>query len=54
MKDWTRQIDDLDDNAREHFEERAAIREYCGGESRDMAEIEALSEVLGVERRSRG
>ncbi len=29
----------------ERFEERAAIREYCGGQARDTAERRALAEV---------
>lgn len=33
--------------ARERFAERAAIREYDGGESRADAEAAALAEVLG-------
>jgi len=30
----------------DHFEERAAIREYCGGQSRDDAESAAYQEVM--------
>jgi hypothetical protein len=36
----------LEENAREHFEERAAIREYEGGLSRREAESEARNDVL--------
>lgn len=33
---------------REHYEERAAIREYEGGQSRDQAEAEALRETIDL------
>lgn len=36
----------LNDNAREFFNERAAIREYDGGLSRADAELEAMNDVL--------
>jgi hypothetical protein len=36
----------LDANARELFEERAGIREYEGGLSRQEAEAEARNDVL--------
>jgi hypothetical protein len=36
----------LDDNAREFFNERAGIREFEGGLSREEAELEAMSDVL--------
>lgn len=36
----------LDNNAREHFEERAAIREFDGGLSRRDAERAAMEETL--------
>ena len=39
-------IDDLTDDEREHYEERAAIREHDGGQSRADAERGALEDVL--------
>lgn len=36
----------LDDAAREHFEERAAIREFDGGVSRRDAERAAMEETI--------
>ncbi len=36
----------LNDTAREHFEERAAIREFDGGLSRRDAERAAMEETL--------
>ena len=36
----------LDESLREAFEERAAIREFDGGLSRDMAEALALLDVI--------
>ena len=36
----------LDDVAREHFEERAAIREFDGGLSRRDAERAAMEETI--------
>ena len=36
----------LDENARELFEERAGIRQYEGGLSRQEAESEARNDVL--------
>ena len=39
-------------SAREHFEERAAIREYCGGMAREDAEREALQDVINARVRS--
>ena len=38
--------DDLPDDYRELYEERAAIREYEGGQSREGAEQAALVEVI--------
>jgi hypothetical protein len=38
--------DDLPPKWREHFEERAAIREHDGGQAREHAEAEALAETL--------
>lgn len=32
----------------EFWEERAAIREFCGGQSREQAEAEAYKEVMGL------
>lgn len=43
----------LDDAAREHFEERAAIREFDGGLSRRDAERTAMEEtILWLSQRS--
>ncbi len=43
----------LDDVAREHFEERAAIREFDGGLSRSDAELAAMGEtILWLSRQS--
>ena len=39
-------IDDLTDDEREHYEERAAIREHDGRQSRADAERGALEDVL--------
>ncbi len=36
----------LDDNAREFFEERAAIRQFDGKQDRASAELEAMQETL--------
>ncbi len=38
---------------RVHFEERAAIREYDGGQAREHAEAEALRETLAAMRTHR-
>jgi hypothetical protein len=43
--------DDLAENIREHFEERAAIREHCGGEPREKAEAEARKALRVYEYR---
>ena len=43
IADW---VTTLDENARELFEERAAIRQYDGGLSRLEAEAEARNDVL--------
>jgi hypothetical protein len=42
--------DDLPADWREVYEERAAIREYDGGQVREHAEAEALGEVLAAMR----
>jgi hypothetical protein len=39
---------DLPEYWREHYEERAAIREYEGGQSREQAEAEALRETIDM------
>lgn len=39
-------MDLFDEDAREHFEERAAIREFEGGQSRESAEAAAMAETL--------
>ncbi len=43
--------DELTENIREHFEERAAIREYDGGEPREKAEDEARKALRVYEYR---
>lgn len=43
--------DDLTENIREHFEERAAIREHDGGEPREKAEAEARKALRVYEYR---
>lgn len=43
--------DDLAENIREHIEERAAIREHCGGEPRKKAEAEARKALRVYEYR---
>jgi len=40
--------DDLPESWREWFEERAAIREYDGGQTREHAEAEALRETMNA------
>ena len=44
--------DDLSADWRIWFEERAAIREYDGGQARQHAEAEALQETLNAMRRA--
>lgn len=39
-------IDDLPAEWRLEWEERAAIREYLGGQAREHAEAEALTEII--------
>jgi len=46
--------DDLPEPWREWYEERAAIREYDGGQAREHAEAEALKETLDAMRAVRG
>ncbi|HSW45111.1 MAG TPA: hypothetical protein VLM89_06030 [Phycisphaerae bacterium] len=46
--------DDLPPEWRERYEERAAIREYDGGQAREHAEAEALRETLEAMRRAAG
>jgi hypothetical protein len=43
-------INDLPDDWRMWFEERAAIMEYDGGLSRERAEAEALAETIRLMR----
>jgi len=38
----------LDECLKEVFEERSAIREFCGNQSREEAEAEAMKEVEKV------
>ena len=42
----TPDVDDLPGDWRVWFEERAAIKEYCGGMSRELAEAQALAETV--------
>ena len=42
--------DDLTGSWRELYEERAAIREYDGGQAREHAEAEALCEIISAMR----
>ncbi len=42
---------DLSEYWREMYEERAAIREYYGGQVREHAEAEALAEVIAAMNR---
>ncbi len=42
----------LPEEWREMYEERAAIREYDGGQAREHAEAEALCETLAAMRRT--
>lgn len=42
---------DLAERWREYYEERAAVREYDGGQAREHAEAEALAETLTAMRR---
>jgi TubC N-terminal docking domain len=44
--------DDLPELWREMYEERAAIREYDGGQAREHAEAEALTETIAAMRRA--
>ena len=46
--------DDLPETWRELYEERAAIREYDGGQSRKHAEAEALREIVTMMRAAAG
>jgi hypothetical protein len=46
-----RSPDDLPPYWREHYEERAAVREYDGGQVREHAEAEALRETVDEMRR---
>ncbi len=39
---------DMPESWRELYEERAAIREYDGGQAREHAEAEALREILAM------
>ena len=41
---------DLPEHWREFYEERAAIREYDGGQAREHAEAEALTETIAAMR----
>lgn len=45
--------DDLPPYWREHYEERAAIREFEGGQAREHAEAEALRETLAAMKREK-
>ena len=48
------QPDDLPETWRELYEERAAIREYDGEQSREHAEAEALREIVMMMRAAAG
>jgi hypothetical protein len=41
-------IAEIPPDLRERFEERAAIKQYCGGMSRPQAEAEARSELISL------
>lgn len=43
--------DTLPERWRELYEERAAIREYDGGQTREHAEAEAMKEIVAAMRR---
>lgn len=43
--------DTLPERWRELYEERAAIREYDGGQTREHAEAEAMIEIVAAMRR---
>lgn len=43
--------DTLPERWRELYEERAAIREYDGGQTREYAEAEAMKEIVAAWRR---
>ena len=45
--------DDLSDDWAAWYLERAAIREYCGNQSREHAEVEALRETVAAMRTDR-
>lgn len=48
-----RDIDSLPQQLRDEFEERAAMREYMGGQARHLAEDEAYREVLAAATEAR-
>jgi len=48
------QPDDLPETWRELYEERAGVREYAGGQSREHAEAEALREIIMMMRTAAG
>ena len=39
-------VDRLNNNLREAFQERASIRQYEGGQDREMAEVMAVLDVI--------
>jgi hypothetical protein len=41
------------DEQNEQYEERAAIKEFCGNMTREEAEKQAREEVFGLEERDR-
>ena len=42
-------VDQLNTNLREIFQERAAIRQYVGGQDREMAEAMAVLDVIQMD-----
>lgn len=48
LEDTSKIVADLPEYWREHYEERAAIREYEGGQTREQAEAEALRETIDL------
>ncbi len=48
----TMTVADLPEPWREHYEHRAAVREYEGGQAREHAAAEALAETLAAMRRA--
>lgn len=49
---WKDKLRDLPADKRDEFEERAAIREILGGQSRTSAEFEAFRDIIREVRRA--